>query len=147
MAEFNQDLVIFEDDRLLLRYTFTDLETDLANNMGYWWGAVSSSAFPNSGFPNCAAHNNWNAPSNLGSGTGNVTVDSPNIVNIQFTQNMFKQAQDDGQTYASGTLFTDKEYYTELVFSPTANESDSIVVATGLLFISYSMFSIAGYRP
>ena len=50
-------------------------------------------------------------------------------------------------TYASGSLETDKEYYTELVFSPNGNESFSVVAATGKLFISSSMFSIAGYRP
>lgn len=146
MAEFNQDLVIFEDDTLLLRYTFTDLETDLTTGMGYWWGAFTSSGWPPSSdgeFPNCAAHNSWTTNPGTIASTGNVTVTSPNIVNIQFTQNMFEEQGG----YVSGSLETDVEYYTELVFSPTANESDSVVVATGLLFISHSMFSIAGYRP
>jgi hypothetical protein len=43
---FEQDLIIFEDDTLLLRYTFTDLATPLTSNMGFWWGAVTSSGFP-----------------------------------------------------------------------------------------------------
>ena len=145
MAEFKQDLIIFEDDTLLLRYTFLDLETNLNSGMGFWWGAVSSSAFPNTDgeFPNCAAHNNRTTTLGSLTSTGNVTVASSNIVNIQFNQAMFEELG----TYVSGSLVTDEEYYTELVFSPTANESDSVVVATGLLFISYSMFSIAGYRP
>ena len=146
MAEFEQDLIIFEDDTLLLRYTFTDLATPLTSGMGFWWGAVTSSGFPNTpgSLPNCSAHNNWDAPIALTIGTGNITVDAPDIVNIQFTQAMFEAS---AGTYASGSLETDKEYYTELVFSPNNNESFSVVAATGKLFISSSMFSIAGYRP
>tara|TARA_R110001632_G_scaffold213621_1_gene340006 strand:- start:518 stop:955 length:438 start_codon:yes stop_codon:yes gene_type:complete len=145
MAEFEQDLIIFEDDTLLLRYTFTDLAVPLTSGMGFWWGAVTSSGFPNTegSLPNCSAHNVWSAPAELMTSTGNITVDAPDIVNIQFNQNMFE----DQGGYASGSLETDKEYYTELVFSPSSNQSLSVVAATGKLFISSSMFSIAGYRP
>lgn len=145
MASFDQDLIIFEDDTLLLRYTFTDLENSLTGGERIWWGAVSSSAFPNNDgdFPNCAAHTAWNTALGSLNSTGNVTITTPDIVNIFFSQDMFEEQGG----YVSGSLVTDKEYYTELVFSPTTSENVSVVAATGLLYISSSMFSIAGYRP
>lgn len=141
MAEFNQDLIIFEDDTLLLRYTFLDV--DFPAGSDFWWGAVSSSAWPNSqGEPaNCSAHTAWGDPNWIS--TGNVTTTSPNIVNIQFNQDMFAATD----TYVSGNLQTDTEYYTELIYTPNGNDEYSVVAATGLLYISSSMFSIAGYRP
>jgi len=145
MASFNQDLIIFEDDTLLLRYTFTDLEDPFVGTESFWWGAVSSSAWPNTdGHPaNISKHNQWNDPIWDSPGTGNITISTPDIVNVFFNQEEFLETN----TYVSGNLKTDVEYYTELVFSRNNTQATSVVAATGLLFVSSSMFSIAGYRP
>jgi len=143
MASFEQDFIIFEDDTLLLRYTFTDLEGNFNGTEAVWWGAWDYNDW--TGSTGAIAHqkfDNWNGdspgPSNTGTNDINV-VSGDVIVNVFFEQDDF--------TADSGPLSTDTEYYTELVISSTTSENDSVVAATGKLFVSRSMFSEAGFRP
>lgn len=42
---------------------------------------------------------------------------------------------------------TDGTYYAELVTSPDKDENTSLVAASGLIYISSSIFSVVEYRP
>ena len=147
MASFEQDFIIFEDDTLLLRYTFTDLQGTFNGSEAVWWGAWSyddwvGSRTGSAGHPDLKKFDNWNgtSPGPPALGTGDINVVSGDVVvNVQFNQSDF--AAD------SGELSTDIEYYTELVISDDTSENSSIVAATGKLFVSSSMFSAAGFRP
>ena len=143
MATFDQDLIVFEDDTLLLRYTFNDLEDTFDTQWGVWWGAYPYNTWPPSTTPTSPTiqkHTAWTVTGGSLSDTNDIAVvNADTIVNVTFNQGDF--------TAAGGNLATDTEYYTELVVSPNKNESTSVVAATGKLFISSSMFSIAGYRP
>ena len=147
MASFEQDFIIFEDDTLLLRYTFTDLENNFNGTEAVWWGAWSyddwvGARTGSSGQPDLKKFDNWNgvSPGPPAAGTNDINVVSGDvIVNVFFDQDDF--------IADSGNLATDTEYYTELVISSTTSEDESVVAATGKLFVSSSMFSTAGFRP
>lgn len=163
MATFEQDLIVFEDDTLLLQYTFSDLQGEFDFNWGGYWAAWSYDDWTNSR----SGSNNANIPGNPGGWAtpplpdlakntamtvngGTLTAEgdfivgtSDNIIKIYFNQSDFV-ASSGGQP---GQLATDVEYYTELLLSPTNNQDNSVVAATGKLFISSSIFSTSGYRP
>jgi len=144
MASFEQDLIIFEDDSLILKYTFTDLEDPFTTSYAGWWGAYPLDSFPpaDDTNPTIQKYGGWQSdtPNGVPTGTNGLTIpNGGSVINISFTQADFTE---DG-----GTLATDTEYYTELVLSTNGFDTTSIVAATGKLFISSSMFSIAGYRP
>lgn len=161
MASFDQDLIIFEDDTLLLRYTFTDLEGTFNGTEAVWWAAWSyddwtdqrtgsansPGSYTNPTVPDLEKYDNWNgvSPGPSSTGTGDINVVSGDvIVNVYFDQEDFIASAAGGQPEY---LDTDVEYYTELVISDTTSENASVVAATGKLFVSSSMFSVAGYRP
>jgi len=145
MATFEQDLIIFEDDTLLLRYTFNDLEDTFDTQWGVWWGAYPYDDFPPAEGdepvpPTIQKHTDWTLNGSTLSDTNDIAVvNADTIINVTFNQEDFAA---DG-----GSLLTDTEYYTELVVSPNQDQSTSVVAATGKLYVSSSMFSIAGYRP
>lgn len=142
MASFEQDFIIFEDDYLLLRYTFTDLEGTFTGTEAVWWGAWDYNDWTGStGAIATYKADNWTGTTPTPPGdTGDISVVSGDvIVNVTFEQGDFDAS--------TGPLATDTEYYTELVISSTTSEDNSVVAATGKLFVSRSMFSAAGYRP
>jgi len=172
MASFEQDLIVFEDDTLLIQYTFTDLQGTFDNNWGAFWAAWSYDDWTNSRSgsnnapgdtppytdtpqPDLVKYTDWSAITSDGEhygGTG-ITLTTTNdieipdgetIVKIYLNQSDFIEAAAGGQPKY---LATDTEYYTELVLSPNKDEADSVVGATGKLFISSSIFSVANYRP
>lgn len=152
MAEFSQDIITFEDDTFIIRYTFTDLDEYINNsnltlsgetftsNWGFFWCAGLNSDWPT--IPTIVrskATNNWSyATSYIPSDYNIAPVIGTNILNVNFNQNDFNGAN---------ALAVDTEYYTELIVDDKANYGNSIVVATGLFYVSPSMFSSAGYRP
>lgn len=145
MAAFDQDLILFEDDTIVLRYTFTDLITPFDSNTALWWGVWEYddwTAIPRAGSINGYKANDWTTGD---SGTPNNTLDI-SVVNGDFIVNVTIQ-QSDFQSGGSVYLLTDTEYYTELVMSPGGNEDQSLVSATGKLFVSSSIFSVSGFRP
>ena len=139
MASFDQDFIIFDQDTLLLRYTFTDLESTFNSSWGVYWGAALKSSWPATATPvQEKATNNWNTTTAINPNDNNISVVNGDvIVNVFFTQDNF----------GTGNLLPNTEYYTELVVSNNANESNSVVAATGLFYVSQSMFTEAGYRP
>ena len=151
MASFEQDLIIFEDDTLMLQYTFTDLEGTFTNSNAAWWGAVPTSTWnPGTGNPPASvsatvqkASSSPNAWTGMPAGfptSGITVVTGDTIVRVFFTQADFVET-------TTGTLDTNTEYCTELVLSTDLTENTSVVAATGKLFISASIFSAEGYRP
>ena len=163
MATFEQDLIVFEDDTLLLQYTFSDLQGEFDFNWGGYWAAWSYDDWTNSrsGSNNANIPGtpiNWTTPplpdleknTDMTVNGGTLTAEGDfivgtqdNIIKIYFNQSDFV-ASTGGQP---GQLATDVEYYTELLLSPTNNQDNSVVAATGKLFISSSIFSTSGYRP
>ena len=154
MASFEQDLIIFEDDTLMLQYTFTDLEGTFTNSNSAWWGAVSASAWHPGGNPPASipgltvekASSSPNAWTGMPAGfptSGITVVTGDTIVRVFFTQADF------GASLTPNTtgFQTNAEYCTELVLSTNNQDNTSVVAATGKLFISASIFSAAGYRP
>ena len=153
MASFEQDLIIFEDDTLMLQYTFTDLEGTFTNSNSAWWGAVSASAWHPAppGNPPASilgltvekASSNWNGMPAGFPTSGITVVTGDTIVRVFFTQADF------GASLTPDTtgFQTNAEYCTELVLSTNNQDNTSVVAATGKLFISASIFSAAGYRP
>jgi len=180
MASFEQDLIVFEDDTLLVQYTFTDLQGTFSNSWGAYWAAwsyddwtgarsgsnnVSTSTGPpytNTPQPDLEKYTAWNVinadAANAGNDTTVLTAPSPINVEIPDGETIVKIYIQQADFLASATgnppnngkpwfLATDREYYTELVLSQTKNEGNSVVGATGKLFISSSIFSVANYRP
>ena len=163
MATFEQDLIVFEDDTLLLQYTFSDLQGEFDFNWGGYWAAWSYDDWTNSrsgsnNAANPAGTPAWAVPpdpdlekytdmtvnNSTLTATGDFIVGTQdNIIKIYFNQSDFV-ASSGAQP---GNLSTDTEYYTELLLSPTNNQDTSVVAATGKLFISSSIFSTSGYRP
>ena len=150
MASFEQDLIIFEDDTLMLQYTFTDLEGTFTNSYEAWWGAVSSSYFhPDTGNPPATItpalqkkSDGWTDGPGAGVPDDITVVTGDTIVRVFFNQDDFVET-----TPNAPTLETNTEYYTELVLSTNGSETTSVVAATGKLYISASLFSAAEYRP
>ena len=145
MAAFDQDLILFEDDTIVLRYTFTDLITPFNSTTALWWGVWEYddwTATPRAGSINGYKANDWTTGD---SGTPNDTLDI-SVVNGDFIVNVTIQ-QSDFDPAAAVYLETDIEYYTELVMSPNQTEAQSLVSATGKLFVSSSIFSVSGFRP
>ncbi len=149
MASFDQDLIIFEDDTLMLQYTFTDLEGTFNSSYAAWWGASPTSTWnpggdpPASTTPTIEKFVGWNgvSPGPSSTSTGDITVvNGDTIVRV-----FFKQADFVGST--AGTLDTNTEYCCELVISDNGSENNSVVAAVGKLYVSASIFSAAGYRP
>ena len=142
MASFEQDLIIFEDDTLLLQYTFTDLETTFNSSWDVWWGAWDYDDWTGAREGDVAhkKHTAWTSPASLNTDTNDISL----VTNDVIVRVFFNQADFDA---SSGPLATDTEYYTELVVADNGNEDRSIVAATGKLYVSSSMFSVAGYRP
>lgn len=172
MASFDQDLIVFEDDTLLVQYTFTDLQGTFDNSWGAFWAAWSYDdwtgfrtgsnnaasvppSYANTPQPDLEKYTAWsqiNADSDNAGGGNNslssnldiIIPDGETIVKIYIRQSDFVTGA--GST-GPNKLLTDTEYYTELVLSPNKSEAASVVGATGKLFISSSIFSVSNYRP
>ncbi len=148
MASFDQDLIVFEDDTMLIQYTFTDLTENFNTGYSVWWGAClttqldpTDANYPPTNGTMVKKANNWSGgdqtpPSNTGD---IVLVSNSTIVRVYLKQSDFGT----GLT----KLQTDKEYITQLVISDDQSENQSVTGAQGKFFISSSLFSAAGYRP
>jgi len=152
MPKFDQDITIFEDDTYLLQYTFSDLQENFTSDWGTWWGVYEASSWPPLGqaSPVIQKHTIWN---NVASGGGTLAqtngsdgnpdiriVVNSNIIEVIFTQQDFEST-------TPSAMDTDGTYYAELVTSPDKDENTSLVAASGLIYISSSIFSVVEYRP
>lgn len=153
MASFDQDLIVFEDDTMLIQYTFTDLAENFNSGYAVWWGAcLTTQLDPDNPVPAAPTtsnivqkHSGWTQggaptpPTNVG---GVAVINNSTIVRVYLLQSDFTA---DNTIYTK--LQTDKEYTTQLVISDDATENQSVTGAQGKFFISSSLFSAAGYRP
>lgn len=151
MAEHKQDLITFNDDTFKIRYTFSSIQNQLGvlneaqfvfdSAFGAFWSAGLNSDWPT--IPSMVRSKgtvNWTYAIAFSPHDSNIDVISDTtIIDVNFNQSDF--------TGGGGQLQPNTEYYTELVISNKANQSTSIVAATGLLYVSASVFSAASYRP
>jgi len=155
MAQFNQDLIIFDNDTFKIRYTFLNIAnvfgaagagtgnedaTVFDSNYGAFWSAGLESDFPS--IPTIVrskATTGWSYAIAFTPNDFNVSViNDTTIIDVNFTQADFNGAN---------KLEANTKYYTELVISSKASFNTSVVAATGILHTSASVFSAAGYRP
>tara|TARA_R110002167_G_C12695202_1_gene652854 strand:- start:2764 stop:3216 length:453 start_codon:yes stop_codon:yes gene_type:complete len=150
MAEHKQDLIIFDNDTFKIRYTFLSIQNELGNlgenevvfdaNFGAFWSAGLNSDWPTiPSMIRSKASAGWTYAIAFSPNDNNIDVISgTTIVDVNFNQSDF---------VGGGKLQVNTEYYTELVISNKADEANSIVAATGLLYTSASIFTAASYRP
>jgi len=150
MAEHKQDLIIFDNDTFKIRYTFLSIQNQLGvfnesqfvfdSNFGAFWSAGLNSDWPTiPSMVRSKGTTNWTYAIFFSPNDDNIDViNGTTIVDVNFNQSDFQGA---------GKLQPNTEYYTELVISNKAEESTSIVAATGLLYTSASVFTAASYRP
>ena len=151
MAEHKQDLIIFNDDTFKIRYTFSSIQNQLGflgenevvfdANFGAFWSAGLNSDWPT--IPSMIRSKgtaNWTyALPGFSPNDNNIDVIvDTTIIDVNFNQSDFQGA---------GKLQPNTEYYTELVISNKAEQAISVVAATGLLYVSASIFSAASNRP
>jgi len=155
MAQFNQDLIIFNDDTFKIRYTFLSIAnmfgaagfgtgnedaTGFDSNYGAFWSAGLESDFPS--IPTIVrskATTGWSYAIPFTPNNFNVNIiNDTTIIDVNFNQSDFQGA---------GKLQANTKYYTELVISNKASFNTSVVAATGILHTSASIFSAAEYRP
>lgn len=150
MAEVSQNIIPFDKDSFTLRYTFLDDWIDgdtiilpsatfeITNDWGFFWSAGLNSDWPT--IPTMIRSKATVGWSYAITFTPNNYAIYPavgsNYIDILFNQSDF----------GTGKLETNTEYYTELVAADKANQENSIVVATGLFYVSQSMFTEEGYR-
>jgi len=149
MAEHKQDLIIFNDDTFRIRYTFLSIQNELGflgenevvfdTNFGAFWSAGLNSDWPT--IPSMIRSKGtagWTYAIQFSPNDNNINIiNDTTIIDVNFNQSDFQGA---------GKLQANTEYYTELVISNKANQNNSIVAATGLLYTSASIFSSAAYR-
>ena len=150
MAEHKQDLIIFDNDTFKIRYTFLSIQNELGNlgenevvfdaNFGAFWSAGLNSDWPTiPSMIRSKASAGWTYAITFSPNDNNIDVISgTTIVDVNFNQSDF---------VGGGKLQVNTEYYTELVISNKADEANSIVAATGILYTSASIFTAASYRP
>ena len=144
MATLGQAVTVFEEDTLVLRFTFNDLTEDFDSAWGAWIG-FGASNFPSSTtLQRTKATNGWTfsagAPTidDLGSVA---VIQNSNVVEVYFDQ------EDFAQTTTLTKLTGGTDYYFELVVADNKNESRSIVAATGIFTVNESLFTVNGFRP
>jgi len=150
MAEHKQDLIIFNDDTFKIRYTFLSIQNELGflgenevvfdTNFGAFWSAGLNSDWPTiPSMIRSKGTGGWTYAINFSPNDNNINIiNDTTIIDVNFNQSDFQGA---------GKLQANTEYYTELVISNKANQNNSIVAATGLLYTSASIFTAASYRP
>jgi hypothetical protein len=141
MALLNQDFTKFQKDSFQIRFTITDATTSLLNYEG-WWGCFGTTPQDYPGDATAPVDTPVIEKATAGwttgaAGTG-LTMGS-NYVIVTLTQSDFNGNSITGKL-EEGT------YYHELVIGNSDNGSDSVVVATGTMTISPSLFTNNEYR-
>jgi hypothetical protein len=144
MAVVNQALTVFEEDRLTLRFTFSDLTTNFNTSWKLWIGFAVNSTWPTTTtLIRAKASTGWTYGSSPGTINDNnvAVINNSNVMEVYFTQNDFSS---DG---SGNTLQGGEAYYFELVVSNDGTEDNSIVAATGIFTVEESLFTVNGFRP
>lgn len=136
MAKLDQNFTKFQKDSFQLKFTITDATTSLSNFQA-WWGCYPT-------IPDDWNGSQQNTPvvqkATLGWTTGaagsvgsEITV-GPSWVVVRLTQGDFI-----GNGVTTG--LSEGTYYHELIMGQNINGSDSVVVASGEMTISPSLFT------
>ena len=142
MATLGQAVTVFEEDTLVLRFTFNDLTEDFDSGWGAWIGFGASNFPTSTTIQRSKATSGWTYAAGSPTETGQVAViQNSNVVEVYFSQADFS---DDG---ASNTLTGGTDYYFELVVSDNKNQNRSVVAATGIFTVNESLFTVNGFRP
>ena len=136
MALFSQDFTKFQKDTFDIKFTITDATVSLT---GYeaWWGCYSGDVgnYPSTNTPVIEkATAGWTS----GAAGAGITMGS-NYILVSLTQADFN-----GNSVTN--KLTEGEYYHELVVGNNDSGSDSVVVATGTMYINPSLFTNNDYR-
>lgn len=146
MAVVDQALTVFEEDRLTLRFTFSDLTENFTSTWKLWIGFAVNSTWPTTTtLIRSKASTGWT----YGGGNDDTDIDdhnvavinNSNIMEVYFNQNDFSS------NGAGNTLQGGEEYYFELVVADDGNEDRSIVAATGIFTVEESLFTVNQFRP
>jgi len=145
MATLGQAVTVFEQDTLVLRFTFNDLTVDFDNQWGAWIAFCSNTDFLNGGssvIQRSKATSNFTYAAGSATETGQVAViQNSNVVEVYFSQDDF------ALTTTAGKLTGGTDYYFELVVADNHDESRSVVAATGIFTVNESLFTVNGFRP
>ena len=145
MATLGQAVTVFEEDTLVLRFTFNDLTVDFDNQWGAWIAFCANTDFLNGGsstIQRSKATSGWTYAAGSPTETGQVAViQNSNVVEVYFDQ------EDFAQTTTLTKLTGGTDYYFELVVADNHDESRSIVAATGIFTVNESLFTVNGFRP
>jgi len=146
MATLGQAVTVFEEDTLVLRFTFNDLTVDFDSAWGAWIGFCANTDFLNGGsstIQRSKATTGWSyAGGNTPTETGQVAViQNSNVIEVYFSQDDFIA------TTTAGRLTGGTAYYFELVVADNKNQNRSVVAATGIFTVNESLFTVNGFRP
>jgi len=151
MAALNQDLIKFEHDSWVLRFTVTDASTPLTNYSAWWglsddntpFGSVLLEGWESGGT------GNYNVVANA-EGCSSNTVTNLGGATKDFLIIMGTYTIDVPLVYDDFELVGDGDFYHELVLIPEVSsiryQCRSVVAATGLLTVRESMFTNYIYR-
>tara|TARA_R110000823_G_scaffold75219_1_gene172031 strand:- start:881 stop:1339 length:459 start_codon:yes stop_codon:yes gene_type:complete len=147
----NQDFTTFEKDSIFVQYTLTQANGDqggldawdgFGNSTGTisaWWAACKKSTFPSVTTLQAEKAVNWNQIS-----SPTPPVDTNDIFAISNTNNIRVYLNQDD--FGAGKLQVDTEYIIQLCLSGNRRQILSFTTAQGVLFVSTSLFTLAGYR-
>ena len=154
MAILNQDFTTFEKDSIFVQYTLTQANSDQVGNpndiwngfststggaLGIWWAACKKSTFPATTTLQAEKAVNWHQ-----NGTPDPPENTNDIFTILNTNNIRVYINQDD--FGTGKLEVDTEYLIQLCVSGNKRESLSAITAQGVMTISTSLFTLAGYR-
>lgn len=138
MALLAQDFTKFQKDTFSIKFTITDAIVNISSYEA-WWGCYSGDVgnYPSTNTPVIKkATTGWT--SGAAGGAGEITMGS-NYVIVNLTQADFNGNSITGK-------LSEGEYYHELVLGSSDDGSDSVVVATGTMYINPSLFTNNDYR-
>ena len=138
MALLGQDFTKFQKDSFYIKFTITDAVTSLAGYQA-WWGCYSGdvSNYPGSQ-TNTPVIEKATASWTSGAAGSGISM-GVSTVTVQLTQSDFNGNGITGK-------LSEGEYYHELVLGNSVDGSDSVVVATGTMYINPSLFTNQLYR-
>ncbi len=152
MAILNQDFTTFEKDSIFVQYTLTQANSDqlgpdawegfttsTGGPLAAWWAACKKSTFPSTTTLQAEKAVNW-----IQSGTPTPPENTNDIFFISNTNNIRVYINQDD--FGTGKLEVDTEYLIQLCVSGNKRESLSVITAQGVMTISTSLFTLAGYR-
>lgn len=152
MAILNQDFTTFEKDSIFVQYTLTQANSDqgvfdawdgfssaTGGALGVWWAACKKSTFPSITTLQAEKARNWTQ-----NGTPTPPENTNDIFFVPNTNNIKVYINQDD--FGTDKLEVDTEYLIQLCISGNRRETLSVITSQGVMTISTSLFTAAGYR-